>query len=246
MSHFTNKADSKQAGFTLVELAIVMIIIGLLIGGVLKGQELIGNAQVTSTVAQIKAIDAATSSFDDMYDGIPGDIDGTRLPDCAAACAPAVGATTNNGQIDSSFAAAPAPEGRAAFLQLSAADLLSGVDINAGQVWGGEFPEAKIPGAGFHAAFWAGGATLPSQQGGVAAAVRRGHYLALHGTQNGAVDGVGTLTPQQAFRIDNKMDDGVVNSGGVLAAGAGTCINGNNYNESNAGGVCNLYIRFQN
>ena len=34
-----------QAGFTLVELAIVMIIIGLLIGGILKGQELIANAQ---------------------------------------------------------------------------------------------------------------------------------------------------------------------------------------------------------
>ena len=38
-----------QAGFTLVELAIVMIIIGLLIAGVLKGQALISNAQVTST-----------------------------------------------------------------------------------------------------------------------------------------------------------------------------------------------------
>ena len=44
-----------QAGFTLVELAIVMIIIGLLIAGVLKGQALIGNAKVTAQVAQIKA-----------------------------------------------------------------------------------------------------------------------------------------------------------------------------------------------
>jgi prepilin-type N-terminal cleavage/methylation domain-containing protein len=52
-----------QAGFTLVELAIVMIIIGLLIAGVLKGQALIANAQVTATVAQVKAIEAATSTF---------------------------------------------------------------------------------------------------------------------------------------------------------------------------------------
>ena len=44
-----------QAGFTLVELAIVMIIIGLLIAGVLKGQALIGNAKVTAQVAQVKA-----------------------------------------------------------------------------------------------------------------------------------------------------------------------------------------------
>ncbi len=41
-----------QAGFTLVELAIVMIIIGLLIAGVLKGQALISNAKVTAQVAQ--------------------------------------------------------------------------------------------------------------------------------------------------------------------------------------------------
>ena len=52
-----------SAGFTLVELAIVMIIIGLLIAGVLKGQALIANAQVTATVAQVKAIEAATSTF---------------------------------------------------------------------------------------------------------------------------------------------------------------------------------------
>ena len=76
-----------QAGFTLVELAIVMIIIGLLIAGVLKGQALIGNAKVTAQVAQIKSIDAATSTFKDMYAALPGDmLNATnRLPNCAAA-----------------------------------------------------------------------------------------------------------------------------------------------------------------
>jgi prepilin-type N-terminal cleavage/methylation domain-containing protein len=59
------RQPASQAGFTLVELAIVMIIIGLLIAGVLKGQELIANARVTSTVAQVKAIDAAISTFKD-------------------------------------------------------------------------------------------------------------------------------------------------------------------------------------
>ena len=47
-----------------------MIIIGLLIAGVLKGQELIGNARVTSTVAQMKAIDAAISTFKDTYQAL--------------------------------------------------------------------------------------------------------------------------------------------------------------------------------
>ena len=84
-----------QAGFTLVELAIVMIIIGLLIGGVLKGQELITNAQITATVAQVKSIDGATTTFKDMYNALPGDMlnPAGRLPNCAAAAVAACPAT---------------------------------------------------------------------------------------------------------------------------------------------------------
>ena len=76
-----------QSGFTLVELAIVMIIIGLLIGGILKGQELIANAQTTATVAQLKGIDGALSTFRDKYSTLPGDMlsPNTRLRDCNAA-----------------------------------------------------------------------------------------------------------------------------------------------------------------
>src|ERR1700732_4041122 len=86
-----------QAGFTLVELAIVMIIIGLLIAGVLKGQALINNARVTSTVAQNKAIDAAISTFRDTYASLPGDLvnPAARLPNCLAA--PCVAAVAGNG-----------------------------------------------------------------------------------------------------------------------------------------------------
>lgn len=82
------KTRSTQKGFTLVELAIVMTIIGLLIGGVLKGQELMQNARVTSTVAQVKAYEAAVTTFRDKYDATPGDMTNanTRIPNCGTAC----------------------------------------------------------------------------------------------------------------------------------------------------------------
>ncbi|HMD55271.1 MAG TPA: prepilin-type N-terminal cleavage/methylation domain-containing protein, partial [Phycisphaerae bacterium] len=98
----TQKNMRAQAGFTLVELAIVMIIIGLLIAGVLKGQALIANAQVTSTVAQVKAIEAATTTFKDTYNALPGDlgpagVPALRLPNCAAA--PCSTAGNGDGQL---------------------------------------------------------------------------------------------------------------------------------------------------
>ncbi len=71
-------------GFTLVELAIVLVIIGLLIGGILKGQQLMQNSRITATVAQIKAIEAATTSFYDVYGEKPGDLQNpdTRIKEC--------------------------------------------------------------------------------------------------------------------------------------------------------------------
>jgi prepilin-type N-terminal cleavage/methylation domain-containing protein len=73
-----------QKGFTLVELAIVMTIIGLLIGGILKGQELMQNARITATVSQVKSYSAAVTTFKDMYQATPGDMlnAGTRLVGC--------------------------------------------------------------------------------------------------------------------------------------------------------------------
>ena len=63
----------QQQGFTLIEIAIVLVIIGLLLGGVLKGQELIQNARVRNVIAQQDGIKAAFFGFQDRYRGIPGD-----------------------------------------------------------------------------------------------------------------------------------------------------------------------------
>lgn len=66
-------ATKQQSGFTLVEIAIVLVIIGLLLGGVLKGTELIQNSKVRKAVNDINGVSAAYNSYVDRYRRIPGD-----------------------------------------------------------------------------------------------------------------------------------------------------------------------------
>lgn len=64
----------KQQGFTLVEIAVVLVIIGLLLGGVLKGQELIASARVRNLSDQQAGIQSAYFGFIDRYRAVPGDM----------------------------------------------------------------------------------------------------------------------------------------------------------------------------
>jgi len=64
---------SQQSGFTLVEIAIVLVIIGLLLGGILKGQEMITQAKIKNVVADFSGISAAYYGYQDRYRAIPGD-----------------------------------------------------------------------------------------------------------------------------------------------------------------------------
>lgn len=62
-----------QKGFTLVEIAIVLVIIGLLLGGILKGQEMITQAKIKNVIADFSGISAAYYGYQDRYRAIPGD-----------------------------------------------------------------------------------------------------------------------------------------------------------------------------
>jgi len=62
-----------QSGFTLIEIAIVLVIIGLLLGGVMKGQELINSAKVKNLAADFKNTSLYIYSYQDKFRSLPGD-----------------------------------------------------------------------------------------------------------------------------------------------------------------------------
>jgi prepilin-type N-terminal cleavage/methylation domain-containing protein len=67
------QAMHRQRGFTLIEIAIVLVIIGLLLGGILKGQELITGARVKNLINQTDGVKTAYFAFQDRYRALPGD-----------------------------------------------------------------------------------------------------------------------------------------------------------------------------
>src|SRR5467141_1699153 len=68
-----NRKKSTDAGFTLVEIAIVLVIIGLLLGGILKGQEMITQAKIKNVINDFNGVTVAVTSYQDRYRAIPGD-----------------------------------------------------------------------------------------------------------------------------------------------------------------------------
>jgi prepilin-type N-terminal cleavage/methylation domain-containing protein len=116
---------AKQSGFTLIEIAIVLVIIGLLLGGVLKGQELIQNARVRNIIAQQDGIKAAYFGFQDRYRGIAGDYPflqaQTNIPGMAACPAGATCGGDGDGLIE-----AANNETFAAWMQLTRAGFVTG------------------------------------------------------------------------------------------------------------------------
>ena len=242
------KCNQSQKGFTLVELAIVMTIIGLLIGGILKGQELMENARTTATIAQVKAYEAATTSFRDSYNAMPGDLPNAlnRIPNCTANCNP-VAATAGNsiiglpgwgaGGFAAQVAATGMPKPPAAvgdetglfWMHLLLSDLISGVTdaaiaaVPAGAIvpaWGETHPSARS-GGGFIVGYNDGtrGPGMPAGNVGPA-----GTVLALMATPSAAIpaaaNGVAPLSPVRAAQIDRKLDDGKPTKGFVQAYGS--------------------------
>jgi prepilin-type N-terminal cleavage/methylation domain-containing protein len=94
---------SQQSGFTLVEIAIVLVIIGLLLGGILKGQELINSAKVKNVANDFRTIQTYVYGFQDKYRALPGDDVAATTHLTGTSPAPTPG--NGNGIIEGSWAA---------------------------------------------------------------------------------------------------------------------------------------------
>lgn len=222
-----------EKGFTLVELAIVMIIIGLLIGGVLKGQELIENAKVTATISQVKGFQAALNTFKDTYSATPGDMRNatTRLAGCGAGNANTCIDGSGNSLVSRTAAATNPPFGDVTALaaasesalfwkHLALADLITGVNpassLADGQLaWGASHPASSLRG-GYEFYY-------DTNTSDIAGSTGSGHLLRMSNGGLGAtaIGGAGTepATGLQAANIDRKLDDGRPGTGTVLGGG---------------------------
>ena len=209
----------KQRGFTLIEIAIVLVIIGLLLGGVLKGQELINAARVRNIVSQLDGVKIAYLGFQDRYRSYPGDIPtataATQIPGAGSVGCAAAG-TCGNGRIDPN-------ENLLVWYHLSRAGFISG-----------SYTGTTDAGAVFQAATAADSPTNP--YGGYLVVANDTDYGEVNAVANPVLNvKTGGIMPVAVIaEIDRKVDDGLPGTGtfrvGIAYGGVnpavGQCLTG--------------------
>lgn len=250
------RTNKYNAGFTLVELAIVLVIIGLLVGGVLVGSDMIKAATIQKTTRQVSDIEVGATTFRAKYNQLPGDLqnastvitlaDGTTGPWTGGSRNPGAGNGDGIIQATADGTAATATLGAAGetinFMpHLAAAGYIK--DNLVGQAYTvytasvaniqAALPPAAI---GQNTYLIASGAT-----GGTGINATKNYLLLVGAPSAVAAAGIppwtATLTPLQASNIDVKLDDGVPSTGNVISVAAAAPSPGTAGNATAAAGT---------
>ena len=181
-----------ERGFTLVEIAIVLVIIGLLLGGILKGQEMITQAKIKNVVADFSGLSAAYYGYQDRYRAIPGDDAGANPRWSGAVAGNGDGVVT--GAYNSS------------------------TDTDESRKWWDHLRRAGfVAGSGYAQPFNAATGMLGVQTGDAGGTV--GPSLGSDASGTGGFSGLiicsANLPDKIAIAVDTQMDDGVITTGTV-------------------------------
>jgi prepilin-type N-terminal cleavage/methylation domain-containing protein len=204
---------NNQGGFTLVEIAIVLVIIGLLLGGVLKGQELINSAKVKNMVNDFRTASALVYGYQDRFKSFPGDqtqaqLDAAFGAGIANACAAGADCVNNNGRVDGDWNAQAATSETFVFWQhVRLANLATGATNIADANY---LPRN------------ADGGRLGVESGVSAAGVAAPFIQGMRGAFYVCSDGV---LGRYVRQIDTTMDDGNTAGGSVQAVLMGSARN---------------------
>ncbi len=221
-----NQTMQRNSAFSLVELSIVLVILGLLTGGILAGQSLIRAAELRSIVSEYQRYAAATNSFRDKYMGYPGDVrEATRFwnrlvnaAHCPTNTNPATAVGTpgacdgnGDGQIGTASGNSQSGEELQFWRQLALAGLIegsyTGITGTAGEISSGtNLPSGKLSGTGWRIYQYT---IIPGT------AFNLTNYGAvMHGALNNTFNGV--LRAEEMWNIDTKLDDGKPARGKVV------------------------------
>ena len=195
----------RQSGFTLIEIAIVLVIIGLLLGGILKGQELINSARVKNLATDFRNIPTFIYAYQDKFKALPGD-DPNATVHVGAGITPAITNGNGNGVLDGTWFSTTATDETVLFWQqVRLAGLAPGITTIPGTLPGDYNP--KNASGGFIGI-----------QSGTTVAANSPIVSATTGPISGAYIICSTgILGKFVKQLDTQMDDGNTETGSMMA-----------------------------